>query len=434
MHLHPEEKNDPLGLAQRETIERDSERLVSGGDGWWTVRGLQPGAFEVRVAPDGYLNLRRPGVVLREGETTSIGTLTLEPGSSLSGRVVDRDDEPVNGAELLARWRDFRGRYSRSSISGDGGEFEISGLPDHALTLEARAEGFATSTLAEASARDGAIRVALDELGGIRGRVQPAERGAAEWFTVRAVPKRRPGGGFGDLPDEITEMTDSFELGRLAPGTYSVEVRAPSTVTARIERVKVLAGEVTDVGTVRLEPGLRLRGRVLRGDGDAPVVGARIRADRGAGPASWGHDPADAIAVSSRDGSFAVDGLEATRYTFTLDHALLAPLQRSVVVDAEQALDVVVFRMTAGGSVAGTVLDRDELPVAGASIVIYRPYGGYDVRTTSTEADGSFRASRLAPGQYMVILTGPSYRGGLGNGMRTVEIRDGEVTAVAFRD
>jgi hypothetical protein len=434
LRLDPGEEGDREGLARRQTFDRDSDKLVSKEDGWWVVRGLQPGVFDLRIEPDGYLGLRRSGIVLRGGEATDIGTLTLEPGASVRGRVVDDDDKPVHGAEVLARWRDMRGEYSRSSLSDDGGQFVVSGVPDHALTLEARADGFAPAVIEDAVAREELFVIAVDEYGTIHGRVQLAEGGVPSSFNARAVPRRRYGTAFGGPEAATADNTDdSFELDRLSPGTYTVEIRAPGRVTARIERVKVRPGETAEVGEVRLEKGLRLGGRILEGDGDLPVAGARIRADHGPGPASWSRDPADATTVSSRDGGFHVYGLLPTRYTFTIDHADFAPLQRSVVLDGEKPIDDVVFRLTNGGIVEGTVLDGNKAPVAGARVVVAR-FRDYDIRTTATGHDGRFRFAQLAPGSYMVIRTRAPSGGGFGNEMRTVEVQEGEATVVTFAD
>jgi protocatechuate 3,4-dioxygenase beta subunit len=428
IHFESEEDQPSDPSARYSVMTTASGEIEADDDGWLTLRRLLPGTFTVRVEPDGWVGLRREGVVLTEGETTDLGALSVEVGSVLAGRVVDRDNEPVAGARVSARWRDLRGNYSREAISGSGGSFSIAGLPEHSMTLDASADGFASWRLAEAKAGGEGIVVTLDRQGALRGKARLAEGGVPSSFSARAFQ----GHGSGESSARGGGTAGRFEISGLDPGSYSVEIVSPGRAPGRVHGIKVRGGAVSDAGEILLESGLALRGRAVRDDNGAAVPGARVRLDHGAGPSSWDHEPGYARAVSDARGTFALDGLEPVRYTLTLDHPEFAPVQQSVDLTAEAASEDLEIRLSSGGEIHGTVVDADGLPVTGAFIYMMRGTRGFDRRMATSRADGTFRLSRLAAGTYLLVQSRSRARDSFGSQMKTVEVRNGEVTVVKF--
>jgi hypothetical protein len=88
----------------------------------------------------------RPVQTLGDETTLDVGTLALEPGQRLTGRLVLSD-----GRDLTESARVFLGREdafdSRAVSLGDGGTFTFQDLPRELCTLDARVPGYVVSKL-----------------------------------------------------------------------------------------------------------------------------------------------------------------------------------------------------------------------------------------------------------------------------------------------
>ncbi|MCP4591172.1 MAG: carboxypeptidase regulatory-like domain-containing protein, partial [bacterium] len=69
-------------------------------DGRFTIKGLDPGRFEVHAKADGYLHDNWQEVEVG-GETPHDITISLEPGLRISGTIRDSEGEPIAGAKVL---------------------------------------------------------------------------------------------------------------------------------------------------------------------------------------------------------------------------------------------------------------------------------------------------------------------------------------------
>jgi len=413
-------------------LKRSTENggVVAGDDGWLTARNLSPGRYSIRFEPDGWVGFRRDNVVLAEGETTDLGSIDLEPGSSVRGRVVDDGGDPVADADVAAHWRVLTDRYERRATTDPDGSFAIGGLPDHVVKLRTFASEFAERNLEDVKPGSDEVVVTLVRRGGIRGAVKLAEGGVPSSFTVRTFTQR----GVMAPSQEVEISAGSFEVRNLGPGAHSMEIRAAGRAPARLERVRVRPGDFTDVGEILLQPGLELEGRVVTADGGAAVAGASIRIDRGAGPSSWTQESGEFVTVSDAGGRFVFDELEAGRFTLTLFHSEFAPVLRSVDVDPKTRESEIEIELTGGGEIRGVVIDSDGLPVAGADLVIYRGMRAFDLRMTSTAEDGTFRFPLLAAGPYVIMRNRSRAQSPFNRQVKTVDVREGQVTQVEFRD
>ncbi len=413
---------------RRHVVKPDDPSFVVDDEGWITLRHLPPGTFSARFEPKNWRSLEREGVVLVEGETTELEPMTVEEGSVLRGRVVDRQGKPIPGVGVEVRWQNMYRRFERRAKSASDGKFRLGGLPEHSVTLEASAEGFADRLMVQVEHGE-LVTVELRRNGGVRGEVRLAEGGTPESFTVRATPRRRGG----EPTDAVETAGGAFELRGLAPGTYAVEVRVPGLAPGRIDKVEVKDHATVDVGEIRLDTGLSVRGRVVYDVNGAVAPGTRIRIDRNAGPFDWSA-PADGTAISDTGGRFVFNGLEPGRYTLTIVHAESAPMQHGFDLDADSELPAgeIEIRLTDGGEIRGTVVDAEGLPMGGVDIFMIRGARGFDRRIVATLDDGSFRFDRLAPGTYTVWELPARGRTAFGARMKTVNVRAGETKVVKF--
>jgi hypothetical protein len=429
--IHLDSEEDARGDLAISQLKRSTETGgISVGDaGWLSVERLSPGRFTLRIEPRDRVELKQAHVVLTEGETTDLGTIELDPGSTLRGRVVDESRKPVAGAEVLVRWQTLVRRYERRTNSDTDGRFSFGGLPGHALELEVVADEFAVRVLEDVRAGSGEILATLVRRGGIRGLVRLADGSMPSSFTVRIYDDQ-----LFLIPGPKTKIEDgAFEVGDLTPGKYDLEVRCSGKAPGRLEEVQVRSGEFTDAGTFALRPGLVVEGRVSAADGGAAVAGATVRVDRGSGPPRWSRETGELVTVSDTTGRFSFDELDAGRFMLTVFHPEFAPAQRNLDLEPQMRRTVMEIGMTSGGEIRGVVTDADGLPVAGADLLIYRGSRAFDLRMTSTAEDGSFRFPRLAAGTYFVMRSRAPAQS-FARQVKTVDLREGQVKQVEFAD
>ena len=76
----------------------------SDGQGNFRFEHLPAGRFDLEARADGFAPHTQRGIAIEGGNRpTDLGTLTLEQGSAVEGTVVDRDEQPIEGATVAAR-------------------------------------------------------------------------------------------------------------------------------------------------------------------------------------------------------------------------------------------------------------------------------------------------------------------------------------------
>jgi hypothetical protein len=173
-----------------------------------------------------------------------------------------------------------------------------------------------------------------------------------------------------------------------------------------------------------LFPGASIVGRVRDSD-DKPVAGALIRAES-EGAFTGG---APRTEVSSATGDFVVPGLTPATYRLHVRHKDYAPsVVGDVVVrrESEAAADVV---LSAGGRVAGRLVDGEGRPLRGRAALLeidgQPPSRSLaDLLSGEADADGRYRLSAVPPGSHVLALSAP------GHSVTKVDVRvrDGQDT------
>jgi protocatechuate 3,4-dioxygenase beta subunit len=387
-------------------------------------------------------------VKLEDAKTTDLGTIVVREGRSISGHVTDASGEAVPDATVTAFWNDGARSKNRDARTRTDGRYRLAGLEEGPIgMLVVRAKGFARAEREGAVPGDRAVDFVLERTGSIVGRVLApgGKTPAAFRIVAHAEAKEAAGnpwrrlGGTDPGPGEqvFTDPGGAFRLDDVDPGTYTLEAIAEHYAPAKRAGLEVRGDGVTDAGTLELEPGITLRGRVLDRRDETPIAGAVVRVET---PQTmpFRADPA-AIAkgntLSATDGAFTIDGLQAGAFSVAVEHPDFSPAHLRVELDARQDPPELVARLSRGGTLTGAVRNAQREGIADARILVTQGMGGEDARTISTGADGRYLVERLAPGGYQVVRQAAEGRGmGAGFGMKSATIREGETTTVDFDD
>ncbi len=181
-----------LRVGERETTVR--------ADGTWAIDAIPPGSAQVELVSPNLLIRSVPALVLRDGERRAGIDLELMRTSILTGRLVDRDEQPIERASLTLLWPSIGTPWSGLRMEfedvigpGDAGAFRLTGLPPaDGIALEIRAPGRAPRIV------EGIALVPNEKLGPlvvvmgrgalIAGRVTDPGGAAVEGARVEARP------------------------------------------------------------------------------------------------------------------------------------------------------------------------------------------------------------------------------------------------------
>src|SRR5262249_34556288 len=165
----------------------------------------------------------------------------------------------------------FRLRGPARDVTDAGGKFALRGLPDGAYQLRASRADVDEMRLwqrrgTSAQVGDMNVRLVLEDDGRVKGRVLFADGSAPESYAVAT------GWGTGQT---FTNADGGFDADDAA-GPAVLTVSGPSFVQ-KTATATVKANDTVDVGTITVERGRSISGRVLTADG-APVAGAKVMA------------------------------------------------------------------------------------------------------------------------------------------------------------
>jgi protocatechuate 3,4-dioxygenase beta subunit len=436
--------------ARRSSFDRHGQRIDDGrieraDDGRLTVGPLPARTIALEILPAGHRAERRDGIRLREGETVDLGTIVVRVGGVVSGRVTDAAGEPIKDARVRAGWR-TKDRYrSRSFETAEDGTYRAAGLPEHdPVDIHVYAEGFASAEREAVRPGTRDVDFSMIPTGVIKGRVRRPDGDVPEEFSAEAKREAegaRGGFAFAGGPGKTTrgnriENPDgTLEIEGLEAGTYTVRASGKGWAAVTKAEVEVTAGKTTDVGTLVLERGLTLRGRVVTADGTTPVAGATVTAapPRGMGMGLFGADPSAPFARSGLDGVFALEGLSPGALTVEATHPDYSPTELNVQLEPDVEPEEIVLALSAGGAIEGTVRDGSGQPVPGVSILIMRGMMAGQLDSANTDETGRYQFERLAAGSYTVVRAPDNPDDGMADmQMKNAMVGDGETTIVDF--
>lgn len=421
---------------------RRGERSVGSEgreDGTVLVRGVLPGTYEVTVACDGFVaEDEYPDLVVADRSLDGLAW-AVRPGRVVRGTVVDAAGEPVAGARVSARGKASAGdpRARRSSRWGErseaDGSFALTGLLPGSYELSVDHDDHPSPPeptvveLLEGSDLEG-VRLVMPASGTLAGIVRDEKGTAVGGVTVMLTSSR-----FGSA---TTNDAGRFVMSAVAEGEHRIVARRGSSGTMRApgatdddtagERVRVRAGETTDVELVVESQSGRITGRV-RAEGGEPVADAFVEAVRESdsaaaaeggsrGRARWGSWSRQPV-LTDEEGRFELTDLaEQGAYT-VLAHRKGGG---EAVLEHVAAGSEVELAIGQPGVLGGTVrIDGGGFPPRFSVTAVDRAAG---IRESDTffETDGAWRLTSLPKGTFEVSVEAAE-----GNAKTDVELAEG---------
>jgi hypothetical protein len=440
---------------------------TTDGKGNFTLVDLDPGEYKLKGRRNGYLGTyygaRRP-----EGTGTTIALelgvemkdiqIKLAPFAVLAGTVRESDGEPLAGASVAVFVLSYE--FDRRSIgqvddthTDDLGQYRIANLPPGKYYIRAVPHGDdepgpATEDHSQKTSPREVLLAAL-----YPGVVDPAAARAVEAAAGAritgldiALPRSRifhvtghvtvpagtrggvalePARGFEDLGQRyrgIVKSNGDFEISDVPPGSYTLSASAapPRKSTPGVINVYSLrefrASMPLDVGNadvagvhIAVSAGAEVEGHMIV-EGDDPVNLTRLvnfQDGTGRSPSTPVLED-QTFAMLLSPGSYSV-------YANTGKHLVIKSIRAGQIDVLRDGLNVTeagkisleIVLAPEGGQIDGAVLDKDDKPVAGATVLLVpsAPLRGRHDRfeDTSTNQNGRYRFENVAPGDYKVF-------------------------------
>ena len=392
----------PIAGASVTTSEQKDDPVRTSSDGTFTLR-LKEGTYDLLVSASGYASKSlRAQKVLARNEPLEI---TLDPGVEVSGRVT-RGGEPVEGVAVFLTGGDADARAQ----TGSDGAFRIADLAPGELVLAFRKPSDFIQLTRAVTAPANDVEIELPAGGRVSGRViekssqQPVKTFTAGIGVMRSGTMRPP------VMQSFTSDDGAFAFDNVPVGSQTLIVSAPGLTTARVPNITIENGKGADNIEVALESGVRVSGRVT-GPNDAAVAGARVRIEPKAGAAD------DVFTLTDAGGAYVLENVEAGETTFAFSRDGLVSTRKTVTISAPSA--EVDAKLGAGAAISGIVVASDGGAIPDAAVRAFSAADPESGKSASTDGNGAFTISGVAPGHYEIRATKRGYADGV---LRDVDV------------
>jgi hypothetical protein len=233
------------------------EAPFSSRDGEFSVPAAA-GTYNLVVSGPGLLTKLVPDVELTGREVTDVGTITVEKGRSVSGRVVDDDGRAIGGATVVAGglltgdgkqlFVESESIGSQKTTTDEHGRFTLSGFDESSLVVVAGHDDHGRSLSVSVPRGSASVEVALVlvDTGALVGTVTRDGKPLPDTVII-ANPRGASRSNF----FVITGPDGSFAFDRLGGGEYSVMAMigggGPKPKDMHLRDVLVEAGQRTPV-------------------------------------------------------------------------------------------------------------------------------------------------------------------------------------------
>jgi hypothetical protein len=434
------------GIAHDPIVQRTNE------EGRFLFANLQPGDWEVSAERRGFVPgyyggrkflLQGSRISLKADQQIRDLVLKLVPQATISGRVLDTEGEPVEGARvaiLKARYANGVSRWSEvaSATTLDNGDYRIPRVAAGRYLVRCKAEGFEPSpslskvetafattyhpnvtdpSLATAiNVEDGAevggidIRVATTGVFHVRGRLPTTDRqGGRAQLVERSDPSKvlaetvvRPPGYLIDFP-------------RIPPGTYTAYGWTMEGTVFRASQPVGVRDQDVDSLVLSPAPADEVQGNVRVKTDDRKVTLSALSVvirpiALGTSPSTLpspvkiGDDLKFRYLIGQR--SFVSFSVEVSRFPEGCYLASVRYGGKEVPDSAIEYLTGATLEITIGtdgARVDGSALNKDDTPFEGAVVALIPADGKAGSRSVVSGPRGAFHLTGVPPGEYKLM-------------------------------
>jgi hypothetical protein len=363
----------------------------SDASGRYVLRGIPSGPAQLKVTKTGYATSLQP---IDASADVAVADVVLTGSRVAPVKVVDTRGRPIAGASV-------RSKNGPAAVTGADGVAKLAGVSvdeETLLTVEAKRFHSAQVALPVAVRQEFVVTLAS------------GVRVAASLVNVQTGQPAGPGTVLvmnnGARMIAKFDADGTIDIGGLDAGRLSLEIRASGMAPQPIAERAVAENEAWDLGTLRLDPGATVTGKLVDRESSDSVADATVRVMR-----RREHGPVVAFVMrdwaegrSRDDGTFLVSGLSNGPQVALIEAAGYASRVMTVNSDDDEP---------AAADVGTVALDRGrELvircsPVARCGSAARVLLAGADypwAAVSGSMADGNSRVSPVAPGSAVLRL------------------------------
>ncbi|MEO8218697.1 MAG: carboxypeptidase-like regulatory domain-containing protein, partial [Acidobacteriota bacterium] len=396
-------------------MQRPGPLSYSGPDGRFVIREVHPNEeLGIEARKKGQPSARAASQKFSPGERKTGVVITLPLGIAVTGRVTDRDGNPIAGVAVdSAPATDRRGAGRRLIFAGARdsedrpqtdreGNFEIR-LKEGRYDLTFSHPGFAPGSVPAVSVSSNSkpLTVVLDPGAEVSGRVVRADgTGVAD---VRLDVFGESSGNTVTAPD------GSFVISDLAAGPMMLMAVKPDDFISERRSVSAPASNVT----IEVPAGGIISGRVIDKATKEPVTSFRAgpsSSRRGGGMQFVG--PRMQQSFRSEDGTFVLNNVPAGQTQLVVDApGYVTATISGLTVDPDKPVRDLEVSLETGLKLSGKVTGADGTGLQGANVIEASddPAGMGRRGGTSTDSDGTYSVDGLESGEHTFAFSKSGY-------------------------
>jgi protocatechuate 3,4-dioxygenase beta subunit len=380
--------SNPVGGATVDLLQETTilASTMTSSDGTYTLSGLPPGTYTIRVTHAGY-QIASVGGTVTAGATTTVDISLLSIEGTLSGHVQTELLTSIGGATIEV----IEGtNVVASTTTNPQGDYVILNLAPQTYTVRAGAVGYQistqTTTIVTSSTTTVNFTLSAD-VGAIQGTVTSSLGvpipGAG--LTIMVSQESTP------VAETVTGADGSYRVSNIAPGTYTIEARATHFQTSAQGAVIESGHETTVDFVLQAAPG-SLVGTVI--DAVGPLAGARIDVVQ--------DSTVVATTLTSTNGTYTIDGLAPADYLVRASYTDHETAIQSATIIASQTTTANFVLLTSPGAIDGSVYDDAAIPnkIPNAAIDLFQ--NSTLIASTRSDANALFLFPNLRPAFYTV--------------------------------
>ncbi|HEV7518453.1 MAG TPA: carboxypeptidase-like regulatory domain-containing protein, partial [Thermoanaerobaculia bacterium] len=395
---------------------REAPRGTAGPDGRFSLGGLAPGRFGLRVRAPGFASAARPGIEIPAGNgEVDLGRIALSTGTTLVGTVADPSGKPLAGVEvsvipevdieMLSLVLDASvGARPQSAITGTDGRFRLPHLAAPArVNLAVAREGYVPRLFeSQRVPAPEPLTLTLSPAGRLAGRVVDEAGAPVPGAVLRLEEEDRPMTVGRDsffftrgASEVVADEEGRFTFADVPAGRPVVRASADGHLPGSLGPLAVAGGGSVSGLRIVLPHGATVTGRVVTPD-RAGVAGASVRVLTP--PLGAGTFDAMPGAQTDGTGNYLLEGVATGPLSIVAEKEGFARAVRDL--DVRQGSNRLDLELGEGFEIGGRVIGDDGAPLAGARLQLTHRAEG--LREAASGEGGAFRFTGVSGGIYQL--------------------------------